>query len=66
MDISMPIMNGFEATKGIREFESMNKLYKSVKQNGLVMKSKIIGVTAHSNDIYNDCIACGMDDLSTY
>lgn len=60
MDISMPIMDGYEATRRIREYESQIKLkYDRIK------KSHIIGLTAHSTDSYkNRCFAVGMDDFS--
>jgi len=54
MDIMMPVMDGFEATREIRNIESQNK-------NG---KIPIIAFTA--NTINNDrekCIQGGMDDI---
>lgn len=52
MDVSMPVMNGLEATKAIREFESNSGEH-----------TPIIGVTAHA--IKGDmerCFDAGMDD----
>jgi CheY-like chemotaxis protein len=52
MDISMPVMNGLEATRQIRERERAQKL-----------PPTIVGVTAHAMpaDRYR-CIEAGMDD----
>ncbi|MCZ4289767.1 hybrid sensor histidine kinase/response regulator [Hoeflea alexandrii] len=53
MDVSMPEMNGLEATQAIREIES---------SQGLV-PTPIIAVTAHSLKGDEDrCLAAGMDD----
>jgi PAS domain S-box-containing protein len=52
MDVSMPQMNGFEATEAIREIEAASGL-----------RTPIIGVTAHA--IKGDmerCLDAGMDD----
>ncbi|MGF9563591.1 response regulator [Neorhizobium sp. JUb45] len=52
MDVSMPVMNGHQATRKIREIES--------GQGGHV---PIIGVTAHALESDRElCIAAGMDD----
>lgn len=53
MDVSMPIMNGKEATKAIRKFETENNL----------TRIPIIGVTAHSlKGDRESCLDSGMDD----
>jgi signal transduction histidine kinase/CheY-like chemotaxis protein len=53
MDISMPVMNGLDATRAIREFESGSP------DGG---RSHIIGLTAHSSPRDQEaCIAAGMD-----
>lgn len=53
MDISMPEMNGFQATDAIRKYEA---------QNGLD-RTPIIAVTAHTLKGDEDrCIQAGMDD----
>ncbi len=52
MDVSMPVMNGLDATKAIREIE---------RDNG--RHTPIIGVTAHAlNGDKERCIEVGMDD----
>ena len=53
MDVSMPEMNGFEATQAIRADEAANE----------VARTPIIGVTAHALKGDRDkCIEAGMDD----
>ena len=53
MDVSMPEMNGMEATIAIREFEAANRL----------ARTPIIGVTAHALKGDRDrCLESGMDD----
>ena len=54
MDISMPEMDGYQATKIIREQESI------VGENN---HTPIIALTAHAIDgIQKDCLSAGMDD----
>ena len=54
MDVSMPEMNGCEATKAIRESEA---------QNAGEERVRIIGVTAHVlNGDKENCFDAGMDD----
>lgn len=56
MDCEMPEMNGFDATKGIRNLE---------KGRGL-QKTPIIALTAHAvKDTLNQCLDVGMDDHLT-
>ena len=56
MDVSMPVMDGFQATKTIREFEAENDL------PGI----PVIALTGHAlkND-RQDCMDAGMDDYLT-
>jgi CheY-like chemotaxis protein len=52
MDVKMPVLNGLEATKRIREYE---------KKSGSRI-SKIVAVTGEENQ--PACIAAGMDDYA--
>ncbi|MFT4159692.1 PAS-domain containing protein [Shinella sp.] len=55
MDISMPVMNGLQASRAIRELES-----------GTGHRVPIVAVTAHVLDgDREDCLAAGMDDYLT-
>jgi len=56
MDISMPVMDGYQSTKMIREFEARHKL----------TKTPIIALTGHAlTDDRNICLEAGMDDYLT-
>lgn len=53
MDVSMPEMNGKEATQAIRKFERQNQM----------KRTPIVGVTAHAlKGDMESCIDAGMDD----
>lgn len=53
MDVSMPVMNGHEATRKIRALE----------QEAGLPRTPIIGVTAHAQESDKElCFAAGMDD----
>jgi len=55
MDVMMPIMDGYEATREIRKIEKKNNSH-----------IKIIGLTANTYDVDKDrCIAAGMDEFMT-
>jgi CheY-like chemotaxis protein len=52
MDLMMPVMDGFEATKAIRKFEEDNHCH-----------TPIIGLTANTFDADREkCMAIGMDE----
>ncbi len=54
MDVSMPVMNGHQATRTIRQLEA---------EAGLECHVPIVGVTAHALDVDRDmCLEAGMDD----
>jgi len=56
MDISMPIMSGYDATKKIREVESNNSL----------IATPIVALTAHAfNGVKQRCLEVGMNDYIT-
>ena len=58
MDIQMPIMEGFEATKKIRELESKNREPE--------FRAPVIAMTAHAMEGYKEtCLEAGMDDYIT-
>jgi len=56
MDVSMPVMNGLDATKKLRELYDENNLENTYRPT-------IIGVTAHAlKDDKSECLNAGMDD----
>jgi PAS domain S-box-containing protein len=56
MDIEMPVMNGYEASRQIREQEHMLKL----------ASTPIIGLTGHTEEKYKQqALAAGMNDVLT-
>jgi CheY-like chemotaxis protein len=58
MDCEMPIMDGYDASKNIREFES--------KFTGLDSPTTIVGLSGNSGDAFNRrCKTCGMTDSLT-
>lgn len=52
MDLMMPVMDGFEATRAIRDFEESNSTH-----------TPIIGLTANTFDADREkCLSIGMDE----
>ena len=65
MDLQMPIMDGFEATRRIRKFEAERKakIENSPDNRNLRMQIPIIAMTAHVfKDDIEACHAAGMND----
>ncbi|MCP4718559.1 MAG: response regulator, partial [Desulfobacteraceae bacterium] len=68
MDIQMPIMDGYEATRLIREHEkkSIAAFRNNPEQDPSVHKTPIIAMTAHAIKGYRKkCLAAGLDDFMT-
>jgi two-component system, sensor histidine kinase and response regulator len=54
MDCEMPVMNGIDATRRIRDIEAMAR----------GRRTPIIAVTAHAlNEVRENCLSAGMDDF---
>jgi CheY-like chemotaxis protein len=64
MDCEMPIMDGLEATRRIREIEKMEGA--PDEGQGRQGHTPVIALTAHAlNEIRDRCFAAGMDDFLT-
>lgn len=58
MDIQMPVMDGYEATKHIRKLEETLGINKT-------KRAFILGLSAHSTDQFKiKCFESGMDEFS--
>ncbi|MBF0101541.1 MAG: response regulator [Desulfobacterales bacterium] len=61
MDIQMPVLDGYAATKAIRDIEQEN-----FKQTQVLKRIPIIAMTAHALKGYKEkCLAANMDDYIT-
>ncbi len=62
MDCEMPVMDGMEATRRIREFEAAT----AGSPDRPARRTPIVALTAHAlNEIQGACEAAGMDDFMT-
>jgi CheY-like chemotaxis protein len=66
MDIQMPRMDGYQATRLIREFEAQRPQESSEGSDGPPPRVPIVALTAHAMKGFRDqCLAAGMDDYAT-
>ena len=66
MDVQMPAMDGYQATKAIRELESELALMENRKIGETIPRVPIIAMTAHAlRENEELCLASGMDDFLT-
>jgi two-component system, sensor histidine kinase and response regulator len=69
MDIQMPVMDGYEATRSIREYEQRQKRAFPAESPGhshICNHTPIIAMTAHAIHGYREkCLAADMDDYIT-
>lgn len=66
MDIQMPVMDGYEVTKKIRELEQNKQETVTDKKNNLPKPIPVIAMTAHSlKGVREKCLAAGMNDYIT-
>ena len=64
MDIQMPVMDGYEATRRIREIETRMAEFSEGENSGV--RIPIIAMTAHAFSGYREkCLKAGMDDYIT-
>jgi len=63
MDIQMPVMDGYEATKTIRNLEAKLKKAQDVELSARSQRVPIVAMTAHATKSHRErCVGAGMDD----
>ena len=64
MDVQMPVMDGCDATKAIREIEAQLAAMEHGNESQTVQRVPIVAMTAHALQEYKElCIKAGMDDF---
>lgn len=64
MDVQMPVMDGCDATKAIREIEAQLAGMENGNATQSIHRIPIIAMTAHALQEYKElCLAAGMDDF---
>ena len=64
MDVQMPVMDGYQATKAIRDFESELAAMENRNDRDTMHRIPIIAMTAHAmSDNKQICLEAGMDDF---
>ncbi len=66
MDIDMPVMNGFDATVAIRDYEAKILVNSKKQAVSTQRRTPIVAMTAHAKlEDREDCLKAGMDDYAT-
>jgi PAS domain S-box-containing protein len=64
MDIQMPVMDGFQATRAIREIEAKLAAMENTDATKMLHRVPIVAMTAHALSEHKDlCLEAGMDDF---
>ncbi len=61
MDMEMPVLDGLQATRGIRKFEAELPHDHEVRDNPVT----VLAMTANTGSSLGDCLTAGMDDFLT-
>ncbi len=64
MDVQMPVLDGFQATKAIREIEAKSATKENENVYQKMPRVPIVAMTAHALQEYKElCLEAGMDDF---